>query len=402
MRHKVTTGRFTAALVLIGTAILASCGSKNAPTEPSSGPTVLITAPAGGAAVSGIGFYVTGSVSAADSVALIRMSAGGVPFDSATSAAGVLSLAFSFYVPAALFPDDENLLITIEGYDLDGDRASKSVTVSPSKRTFRFIGLGGDQERSPAWSPDGLRIAYSSEGNGGNRDIYTMAIDGADTLRLTTDTNDDVTPAYSADGQQIAFASARSGNWDIWTIPVMGGEATRITENGADDRGPAWSPGGSAIAFQSVRDGNWNIYTVPVAGGYASGNPTAVTAASSAESSAVWTGEGDRLVFTSNDNGSWDISSVTPPDVTISPVSFANDPTATEVDPHWSRLGDYLLISDNRNGNFDIWVVHPPSGTKQVLTSHVASDREPVWSRDGKKIAFASNRNGTWDIWIVE
>ncbi|NNE07141.1 MAG: hypothetical protein HKN20_01135 [Gemmatimonadetes bacterium] len=389
---------------MIGAGLGFGCGSKNQVVDPGDGgPSILITAPLAGASVSGIGFYVTGSVAASDSVSIVRMSIEGDAYDSATSALGAPSIPFSFYVPSALFDPSVDLAIVIEGVDNSGEKSTTTRTVDPREPALRFIGFGSDTEREPAWSPGGDEIAYTSEGDLGNRDIYVIDELGLTPEQITTNVNEDRSPTWSPDGQYIGFASNRAGNWDIWTVNRSTDALSQITTNGASDEGPAWSPRGDEIAFHSKRDANANIYSVGVLGGAVNGIPERHTAVASSESLAVWIGKnGEKLAFESNQNVSRDIWMVTPPDVTITSVEGANDPAFAETDPHYSRLGDFLVMAYNRNANFDIWVVHPPSGTKRVLAANPASDREPVWSRQGDKIAFASNRNGTYDIWILE
>lgn len=403
LRMRGVLGFLTGILAIIAGLGL-GCGSKNQVVDPGDGgPSILITAPLAGASVSGIGFYITGSVAAADSVSIVRMSAGGIMLDSASSTLGAPSIPFAFYVPAALFDPTEELAIVIEGVDNSGESSSTTRSVDIREPSLRFIGFGGDTEREPAWSPGGDEIAYTSEGDLGNRDIYVIDELGITPGQITTNLNEDRSPTWSPDGQYIGFASNRSGNWDIWSVNRSTDVLSQITTNGSSDEGPAWSPRGDQIAFHSKRDANANIYTVGVLGGAVSGIPARLTAVTSSESLAVWVGKnGEQLAFESNQNISRDIWMVTPPDVTIANVNGANDPAFVETDPHWSRLGDFLVVAYNSNANFDIWVVHPPSGTKRPLATSPADDKEPVWSRQGDKIAFASNRNGTYDIWILE
>jgi Tol biopolymer transport system component len=89
---------------------------------------------------------------------------------------------------------------------------------------------------------------------------------GAQPAQLTTDASD-TAPAWSPDGSQVAFISARSGNWEIHLVDVATGRERRLTENPAVDVAPAWSPNGRQLAFLSNRQGSWAIYIMDVRSG---------------------------------------------------------------------------------------------------------------------------------------
>ena len=107
---------------------------------------------------------------------------------------------------------------------------------------------------SPAWSPDGTRIAFqSNRGGNGNCEIYTMAADGSDPVSRTNNAAVDGLPAWSPDGTRIAFTSDRDGNSEIYTMSADGSDPVNRTNNGAIDVQPAWSPDGTRIAFATDR-----------------------------------------------------------------------------------------------------------------------------------------------------
>ncbi len=88
-----------------------------------------------------------------------------------------------------------------------------------------------------------------------------MKAGGFDPAPLTTDASD-TAPAWSPDGRQIAFISARAGNWEIYTVDVATGQELRLTEHPAADVAPAWSPDGKRLAFLSNREGAWAVYVL--------------------------------------------------------------------------------------------------------------------------------------------
>ncbi len=89
-----------------------------------------------------------------------------------------------------------------------------------------------------------------------------MNADGTDQMRLTTNAAADRSPAWSPDGTKIAFASKRTGNGDIYVMNADGTGQRRLTTNAAADRSPDWSPDGTKIAFASKRTGNGDIYVM--------------------------------------------------------------------------------------------------------------------------------------------
>ena len=114
---------------------------------------------------------------------------------------------------------------------------------------------------SPAWSPDGSQIAFTSDRDG-NEEIYVMNANGTGATRLTNHSADDWSPAWSPDGRRIAFVSDRDGNWNIHVMNADGHGIVRLTDHFAADWSPAWSPDGRQIAFTSDRDGNSEIYVL--------------------------------------------------------------------------------------------------------------------------------------------
>jgi hypothetical protein len=89
-----------------------------------------------------------------------------------------------------------------------------------------------------------------------------MTANGADPVRLTNNSARDESPAWSPDGLKIAFVSTRDGNREIYVMNVDGTNQTRLTTNSAEDNHPDWSPDGTQIAFMSNRDGHDQIYVM--------------------------------------------------------------------------------------------------------------------------------------------
>ena len=107
---------------------------------------------------------------------------------------------------------------------------------------------------APAWSPDGRRLAVVLTKDGGSQ-LFTIGADGSGLTRLMSSGGIDTEPQYSPDGQYIYFTSDRGGSPQIYRVGASGGEVQRMTFEGSYNVTPRLSPDGKTMAFISRREG---------------------------------------------------------------------------------------------------------------------------------------------------
>jgi Tol biopolymer transport system component len=125
----------------------------------------------------------------------------------------------------------------------------------------------------PAWSPNGERLAFEAyQGlNSLNIDIYVMNADGSGLKRITREPTLDRMPSWSPDGTKIAFmkderAIQEPETGDIYTVRVDGTDLRQLTDDGLNEY-PAWSTDGKTVAFDRLTEANGRIYSVNAEGG---------------------------------------------------------------------------------------------------------------------------------------
>jgi TolB protein len=149
--------------------------------------------------------------------------------------------------------------------DKEGDRKWRIFATSVGQ--IRGEGEQWAFGEMPAWSSDDTLIAYHGCNERGDQcSVWIMQPGGSSPARLTTDASD-TAPAWSPDGSQVAFVSARSGNWELYLVEVATGVETRLTDHPAVDLSPTWSPDGKSLAFLSDREGAWAVYILEIGSG---------------------------------------------------------------------------------------------------------------------------------------
>ena len=239
---------------------------------------------------------------------------------------------------------------------------------------------------SPSWSPDGRKIAFSTNRDE-NFEIYVMNANGEKLRNLTNNDAADGSPAWSPDGQRIAFESDRDGRSDIYVMDTNGQNLQNLTNQpGKDDRSPSWSRDGKKIAFESRRDGNWEIYVMDADGQ----NTRRLTERPDNDLDPSWSPDGQRIAFARREKGIWNIyimdaNGQNPQNLTKNRVANVEYRS-----PSWSPVGQSIAFKsdiERRGGVVVAWTeifVMNASGAgnpKNLTQKHQADGRDgaPDW-----------------------
>jgi Tol biopolymer transport system component len=211
----------------------------------------------------------------------------------------------------AVSPDGERIALSNGG----GEFPPRNIYVMrPDGTGLRKITSGDFYEVTPAWSPDGRSIVFASTRccatahSSGNYALYTMSADGSGLRRITQDSASDLSPAWSPDGTRIAYVVTPPNvpnpppkqDWQIWVVNADGTGARALTTDHRYDDAVTWSPDGKKLAYIShlSDDRDWQIRVMRADG---SGQHTVFTCTGSCRSGGytlAWSPDGKEIALT--------------------------------------------------------------------------------------------------------
>jgi Tol biopolymer transport system component/DNA-binding winged helix-turn-helix (wHTH) protein len=319
-----------------------------------------------------------------------------------------------------------------------------------------FTALPG-QATSPAFSPDGSRIAFAWNGDPAHGakgfDLYVKALGSETLLRLTQHPSDWISPGWSPDGTQVAFHRLAGADTGVYVVPALGGperklRSTRVpginftlfnfsliswspdgkwiafADEAAEDEHervyllstetlearqipinpmclgeglPAFSHNGEYLAYWCLRGGYDSVlYSLPIRGG----QPKTISSFRAFPNGLTWSADDEKLIYSLNSLGSRlseELGDVTVENGSTKQLAFAgiaSQPTA-------SSKGDKLAFRTSYSGS-SIWrrdLLQPESPAVELIPSSRAQ-WDAQYSPDGMRVGFASKRSGLPGVWI--
>ena len=224
---------------------------------------------------------------------------------------------------------------------------------------------------SPAWSPDGQRLAYVSY-EGQEPRIFIQNLSTGERSLISDFPGLNGAPAWSPDGERLALTLSKDGNPELYILDLASRRLRRVTQNSSIDTEPTWSPDGDTLAFTSDRSGRPQIYTVDVVGG----KPVRLTFEGRYNARARYSPEGNELAFVHQVGHEFRIAVV---DLEGGELRVL---TETELDesPSFAPNGSMILYATIENGISTLAAVSTDGRMRQQLGVQQGAVREPAWS----------------------
>lgn len=237
------------------------------------------------------------------------------------------------------------------------------------------------------------QIAYSLE-LGRAREIFIADYDGFNPRQATRDRNLDFSPSLSSDGRWLVYSSLRRQTYAIVLQDISTGRERVLFEGPGSALSPAFSPDGESVAFATSRDGNHEIYTVKRDGtGLAR-----LTRSEAIDVQPSWSPDGRQIAFCSDRTGTAGIYVMGSDGTDTRRIS--RDRNRCEA-PSWSPKGVLLAYMARVSGTYDTRIADVATGNDYNLTQGNGSDESPHWAANGRHLVVVAHRGGETGLFIL-
>ena len=266
-------------------------------------------------------------------------------------------------------------------------------------------GCGGGSGSVPVTVPAKDRIVFQSV-RGGPPRLFIMNGDGTGQTPLTTNVGLERSPTFSEDGTRIAFSYSPSGaprDAEIVTVRADGSGFQKLTNNAIDDDSPSFSPDGKKIAYKSTSGINSDIIVLNTV----NGQQVNLTGTQAFALDPHFDPQG-RVLF------SWNPRTATNPGSQFQIYRIKADGTGLEqltsepfnhYYPAPSPDGQTIVFVSDRSGSFDLYSIAAkvvgPANQPQPLLNDGGNNTDPAFTPDGKRIVFSSSRDGDQEIFRI-
>jgi len=233
----------------------------------------------------------------------------------------------------------------------------------------------------------GLLILSMQEGHDTHLFAYRPLSENTENIlpltRLTAGSWHDIAPALSPDGKKIAFSSNRDGQWDLYLWDTGTTRINRLTHTSGYESSPTWSPDSTWLAYTRYLDNNLELFIDQIT---EDADPIQLTQHLAADHSPAWSPLGRQIAFVSTRGGRaqiWLADLDQSGEERFDLISPSSDSTAKY--PAWSPDGRYLAWAAVTERGFHRLMVWDSADSNAAPQEHGSGDR-PVWSQDGRTL----------------
>lgn len=224
---------------------------------------------------------------------------------------------------------------------------------------------------SPAWSPNGNELAYVSF-ESGNSAVYIQNLSTGSRRVVSGRKGINGAPSFSPDGSKLAVSLSYQGNPELYIIDLAGGKERRLTRNYGIDTEPEWMPDGQHIVFTSDRAGKPQLYEIPVAGG----SPERITFKGSYNSNCSISYDGKQVAMV---QGRGNVYRIAVMDRSLGGQEHFVSPGNFDEDPSFAPNGSMLLYAGMQGTRGVLYAVSADGQVRQRLVLSHGSVRSPAW-----------------------